>query len=164
MEIVDMIVLGIVGMSSLLGIFRGLVKEALSLTAWITAVILASLFGDTLAVKMEDLIEGPIVRKIVAVVLIFISTVFVGGLIGNLISKATAAVGLKSVDCGLGAMFGIARGLIIVTIIVMMTAPLGIVTEEYNQSFSVPYILELGEFLQSKLGVTPPNPATLISA
>ena len=84
-------------MSSLLGIFRGLVKEALSLTAWITAVILASLFGDILAVKMEDLIEGPMVRKIVSVVLIFISTVFVGGLIGNLISKATAAVGLKSV-------------------------------------------------------------------
>lgn len=155
MAIVDIIVLGSVGLSCLFGAFRGLVKEALSLSFWIGAVVLASMFSDQASVFLERVNDNAALRRIVAFVLIFIVTVFAGGLISNLISKLTSAAGLGSVDRALGALFGIIRGVVIVTVVVVLTLQLEFTREVYGESILVPYIMVLGEFFQNLLGLTP---------
>jgi membrane protein required for colicin V production len=132
----------------LFGGLRGLVKEALSLLYWIAAVVLASMFSEAVADTMTGLIDTRSVRTIAAFVLIFVATIFAGALISNLISRATAAVGLRAVDRGLGAIFGIIRGVVIVTVIVMLTAQLGTLNEIYTESVLVPYLMIVAEYLR----------------
>lgn len=145
---VDIIVIGIVALSCLFGAIRGLVKEAFSLGFWIAAVVLASVFSNDLADAMTGLIDTASVRTIAAFVLIFIIMVFTGALVSNFISRATAAVGLGAVDRGLGAIFGIIRGVVLVTVVVMLTAQLDAVNGIYSASVLVPHLMVVAEYLR----------------
>lgn len=154
MAIVDIIVLSIIGLSCAFGGFRGLVKEALSLAFWIGAAVLASLFSDEAAVHLVSSIDNPALRRVAAFVLIFVVTVFIGGLLSNLFSKLMSRAGLGGVDRMLGALFGIIRGVVIVTVVVMMTSQLEFTREVYGQSILMPYIMVLAEFFQNLFGLT----------
>jgi membrane protein required for colicin V production len=57
-------------------------------------------------------------------VLVFVVSIFVGGLLASMIKKMFAAAGLAPVDRALGAMFGLARGVVLLlaaTVAVGMT-------------------------------------------
>jgi len=149
MAIADITVLATIGISFLFGVWRGLIKEALSLVFWIGAVILASLFSTRLAVHFEGFIDNPAVQRLVAFVLIFVVTVFAGGLISNLFSKLTSAAGLRGSDRGLGGLFGIVRGLVICTLVVMLTLELEVMKPWYSESLTVPYLMGLAEYLEN---------------
>lgn len=153
MGIVDLIILGIVLLSCLFGAFRGLVKEALSLAFWIGAAVLASVFNDALALRLAFISDSPVVRQIAAFILIFVFTVFAGGLLSNLISKLMSRAGLGGVDRALGALFGIIRGLVIVTIIVMLTVRLPVTREPYGESILMPYIMVLADLFEDLFGL-----------
>ncbi len=155
MAIVDIIVLSVIGLSCLFGGFRGLMKEALSLAFWIGAAVLASVFSDEAAGYLTGTIDNPVMRRIAAFVLIFVVTVFTGGIISNLLSKLMSAAGLGGVDRMLGALFGIIRGIVIVTVVVMLTAQLDSTREAYGQSILMPYIMVLAQFFQDLFGLAP---------
>jgi membrane protein required for colicin V production len=164
LTIVDIIVLGVIALSCVYGGLRGLVKEAFSLAFWIAAVVLASIFSADVADTMTGLIDTASVRTIAAFVLIFIATVFAGALISNLISKATAAIGLKAVDRGLGAIFGIIRGIVIVTVVVMLTADIDAVMEIYNDSIFVPHLMIVAEYLRELFDLSLAAASATVSA
>jgi membrane protein required for colicin V production len=151
MAIADIIILAVIGLSLLFGGFRGLVKEALALGFWIAAAVLASVFNVRAAGLFAGLISNPAVQRIAAFIVIFVVTVFTGGLISNLISRLTTAAGLGGVDRGLGALFGIVRGVVIVTLVVMLTAQFEITRVWYGESRLVPYALVLAEYFQNLL-------------
>jgi membrane protein required for colicin V production len=153
--IVDLIVLGIILLSCLFGAFRGLVKEALSLAFWIGAAILASVFSAGVAAQLTGVIDTPVLRQVAAFVLIFIFTVFAGGLISNGISKLMSRAGLGGIDRTLGALFGIIRGVVIVTVVVMLTAGLELTREIYGESILMPYLMVLADFFQELFGIEP---------
>lgn len=155
MAIVDLIILGIILLSCLFGAFRGLVKEALSLAFWIGAAILASVFSGAVAAHLTGIIDTPVLRQVAAFVLIFVFTVFAGGLISNGISRLMSKAGLGGVDRMLGALFGIIRGVVIVTIVVMLTAGLEVTRELYGESMLMPYIMVLADFFQDLFGLEP---------
>jgi membrane protein required for colicin V production len=159
--VVDIIILAIIGVSALLGVFRGLVKEALSLAFWIGAAVLASLFSDALAAQLAGTIDNPIARQVAAFILIFVFTVFAGGLISNLISKLMSKAGLGGVDRALGALFGIIRGVVIVTVIVMLTGELEFTRGIYGDSILTPYIMVLADFFLDLFGMERPQPPAL---
>lgn len=154
MAVADIIVLATIGISFLFGVWRGLVKEALSLAFWIGAVILAGMFSAQLSVKLSRWIANPALQQVAAFVIIFIGTVFAGGLISNLVSRLTSAAGLKAADRGLGGLFGIFRGVVIVTVAVMLTVQIAAVKPWYEDSRTVPYLLVLGEYFQDLLGLS----------
>lgn len=155
LTLTDVIVLGTVGISFLFGAWRGLVKEALSLACWIAAAVLAVMFNDTLAPRLGWISETPTVQKVAATVLIFVGTVFGGGLVSNLVSKLTAAAGLKAADRALGALFGVIRGVVIATLFVMLTADFQLFKPYYSEARTVPYLMVLAEHFQSILGLGP---------
>jgi membrane protein required for colicin V production len=159
---VDIIVLGIIALSCLFGGLRGLIKEALSLGFWIAAVVLAGMFSSDVADMMTGLIDNASVRKIAAFVLIFIATVFAGALASNLISKATAAIGLKAVDRALGALFGIVRGVVIDTVIIMLTAQIDVLMEIYSTSILVPHLMVVAEYLRELFDLSMTTAATTV--
>lgn len=151
MALADIIVLAIIALSLLVGLWRGLVKEALSLACWIAAVVLALMFNDEVAVYLDAWIASAGLQRIVAFVMIFVVTVFAGGLVSTVISKLTSAVGLQAADRALGGLFGLLRGLVIVTLAVMLTASFETFRPWYAESRTAPYLLDLAEQFRSLL-------------
>ena len=96
------------------GIWRGLVREVVSLAGWIIAFLAANLFAGPLADALPRSISRPELRVLVAFVAIFVVTLTLCALAALLLSRLLKAAGLASLDRTLGGLFGAARGVIIV--------------------------------------------------
>ncbi len=117
---VDYILLVIVAVSALLSLWRGFMKEALSLVSWIAALWVGMLFFFDLSRMMRDWIDTSTIRNVVAFGLLFIGTLLVGGLVNYLTGQLISKTGLTSTDRILGMLFGVARGVVIIAVLVML--------------------------------------------
>jgi membrane protein required for colicin V production len=125
MSSTDWILSAILAASMLLGVWRGLVYEVLSVIGWIAAFVLAQWFAPTVAAQLPMESSGDTLRYAAAFILVFVASVFAAGLISALMKKVISAVGLRPVDRMLGAIFGLFRGVILllaVSVVVHMTA------------------------------------------
>ena len=125
MAAIDWILVAVLAASMLLGAWRGLVYEVLSVIGWIAAFLLAQWFAPDVAEKLPIQNSGETLRYAAAFVLVFIVSVFVAGLISALMKKIISVVGLRPVDRIMGAVFGLFRGLIFLlafSVVVHMTA------------------------------------------
>ncbi|GMQ84240.1 MAG: CvpA family protein [Gammaproteobacteria bacterium] len=149
---VDYILLLVVVVSALLSLWRGFMKEALSLVSWIAALWVGMLFFDDLARVMRDWIDTPTIRNVVAFGLLFIATLLVGGLVNYLAGQLVRRTGLTSTDRILGMIFGIARGVVIVAVLVML-AGLTTVPQDpwWQESALLGYFQDIALWLRSFL-------------
>jgi len=120
MTIFDFVVIGIIGVSIVLSIMRGLVREVLSIAGWVIAFVAASSYAADFEPMLPSEISGESLRMIVSFVALFISTLLVSGLLTMLVSALIKGVGLGFVDRITGAVFGFIRGLAIVLVLVLM--------------------------------------------
>ena len=124
MAAVDLAVLGVLVLSLLIGAWRGLVYEVLSVLGWALSFYLAQWFAPDVALLLPLQSASEPVRYAAAFVLVFIGAVFAAGLLAVLIKKLVDAIGLRPVDRTLGAAFGLVRGVILllaVTVVINMT-------------------------------------------
>jgi membrane protein required for colicin V production len=117
---VDWVIIGIIALSGLIGLLRGLVREALSLIAWAAAIWVALSFSHYVAGLLVKQISAPSVRLIVAFAALFVITLILAALVNYLIAKLVDKTGLSGTDHMLGVFFGIARGVVLVAIIVLL--------------------------------------------
>jgi membrane protein required for colicin V production len=114
MTALDYAVLGVLAISIAWGIWRGLVREVISLVGWIIAFLAANLLAGPLGEALPQSFARPEIRVLVAFVGIFVVTLVLTSLAGLLLGKILKAVGLGGLDRTLGGVFGLARGLLIV--------------------------------------------------
>lgn len=125
MSSTDWILIALLTASMLVGAWRGLVYEVMSVIGWIAAFLLAQWFAPEVADKLPMKSSGETLRYAAAFVVVFIASVFAAGLLSSLMKKLISAVGLRPVDRILGAVFGVFRGLILLlalSVVVHMTA------------------------------------------
>lgn len=120
MTIFDYLVLFVLICSIVISTLRGLVKEVLSLLSWIVALVVANAYGEELAKLLPDVIPGNSTRLIVAFVALFIGVRLLMLLLSMAVDAVIKASGLTIVDRGLGGLFGLARGLVIVLAAVLV--------------------------------------------
>ena len=113
MSWLDYAVLGVTLLSVAWGLWRGLVREVISLAGWVLAFLAANLFAAPLAEALPRSIPQPELRVIVAFVAIFVVTLTLATLAAVLLSRALKAVGLAGLDRTLGGLFGLARAALI---------------------------------------------------
>lgn len=124
MATVDWIFLVVLAFSLLLGAWRGLVFEVLSLLSWIAAFVLAQWLALDVATRLPMSGASESIQYAAGFVLVFVVSIFVGGLLARMIKKMFAAAGLAPADRALGAVFGLARGVVLLlaaTVAVGMT-------------------------------------------
>ena len=120
MTFVDWTLIGILGLSFVVGAWRGLVYEVLSVFVWLAAFVLAQWFAPDVAAKLPMAGTTQSLRYAAGFILVFVGTAFVAGLITQLIKKLVTAVGLRPVDRTLGAIFGLLRGAILLLAIAVV--------------------------------------------
>lgn len=110
----DYVVLTILVASIVVSVLRGLVKEVLSLLAWLAAFVIANRYGADMAALLPDAVPGDAMRLVAGFAILFVLTLIVAALVNRAIAHIVAASGLRVVDRGLGGVFGLARGALIV--------------------------------------------------
>jgi membrane protein required for colicin V production len=122
---IDWALLGVLVLSMLIGAWRGLVYEVLSVLGWAVSFFAAQWFAPSVAAMLPLQSASEPVRYAVAFVLVFIGVLVVCSLLTVAIKKLVQAVGLRPIDRTLGAGFGILRGLILLlaaTVVMNMTS------------------------------------------
>ena len=145
----DFVVLGIVGLSILLGIMRGGVKEILSLAAWVLAFVLAKTFADVAAGWMPAIISSPALRYLGGFILVFIVVMAVAMLLSLLLAESLKAAGLGAFDRFLGLVFGALRGVAIVLTLVLLAGLTALPkTELWQHALLAPALVKLAVMAQ----------------
>tara|TARA_R110000744_G_scaffold114512_3_gene214166 strand:- start:755 stop:1243 length:489 start_codon:yes stop_codon:yes gene_type:complete len=114
MNWIDYAIIGVILLSTVISLVRGFVKEAISLAVWFCAFFIASRFYADLATYLTS-IDDQTIRNGVAIAILFVVTLILGGLLNYLISQLVHYTGLSGTDRALGAVFGVLRGILIVS-------------------------------------------------
>jgi membrane protein required for colicin V production len=113
MNLVDLLVLAIVGISALLGLSRGLVRELLGLGSWVVAGLGAYRFGPAARPMLEQAIGNPDIADPAAYAIVFVLLLVVLSLLSNLIGRAVELSALGGLDRSLGLVFGVLRAAVV---------------------------------------------------
>jgi membrane protein required for colicin V production len=111
--VLDWIFIVVLVLSTLLGAWRGLVAEVLSVVGWIAAFIVAQLFATTIGQLLPTQGFSDSLRYAAGFACAFIGTAFAAGLVTWMVKKMIESVGLRPVDRTLGAAFGLVRGTVL---------------------------------------------------
>ncbi len=134
MSIFDYLVLFVLICSVIISTLRGLVKEVLSLLAWIVAFVVANAYSESLAALLPEAVPGQTTRLIVAFIALFIGVRILMMLLTMALDALVKASGLTVVDRGLGGLFGLARGALIVLAAVLLCGMTAIPQQEFWKS------------------------------
>jgi membrane protein required for colicin V production len=112
---IDWAILTVLLISALISIKRGFVKEILSLISWMAAFVIARIFSGHLDVLLLQWIQTPSARYGAAFGILFAMTLIIGSMLNHLVGELVRAIGLAGTDRMFGIVFGVTRGLIMVT-------------------------------------------------
>jgi len=137
---VDNVFLAIFFISAIAGLMRGLVKEVISLITWVAAFVVASLFATPVAQyftssqSVQSVVSSAssavgsnaaatsvsMLSVGISYVILFVVTLIVGSIFNYILSKAVEGQGISFFNRLLGAVFGLARGFLLVLIVVFL--------------------------------------------
>lgn len=116
----DYFVIATLLVSSLLGVLRGFVRTVFALAGWIIALLGAPLLTGPLIAT-----TGWSVPPLFVGVLVFFVLLIAVRLLGALIARALAGIGLGSADRTFGAALGVLRALVLITVVALVGRHLG---------------------------------------
>ncbi|TFW71697.1 colicin V production protein [Methylotenera oryzisoli] len=120
MTIFDYIVLIIIGLSVILSVMRGMIREVLAIVGLVAAFYVGVTYTNQLLPMMPVDIPNDALRVLAAFLVLFLATLLLATLLGIALSAIFKKAGLGWLNRFLGALFGVARGLLIVCVIVFL--------------------------------------------
>ena len=159
---VDYVIIGIIALSAIIGLARGLIREVIALAVWIVAALAAWMFYVPVAEQLTPWIETPSVRMAAAVLILVFGVLIVGAIVAYLLSVLVDKTGLTGTDRLLGMVFGAGRGAVLVALLVFL-ATLTPVAEDpwWSQSRLLPKFQLLADLM---LDMIPPDVTDRIRA
>lgn len=157
MSAVDVAILAVVGISFLIGLVRGFVRETLSLITWAVALWAAFTFADRFTQHFDQFLNDPTLRLIASFIVVFVITLVLFSLVGFLISSVFESTGLTGIDRSLGGVFGILRGVIIVAVLIILARFTGFPDEPWWQESVLidhfkPLVVFINDLIPNNLG------------
>tara|TARA_B100001059_G_scaffold111986_1_gene112213 strand:+ start:1709 stop:2200 length:492 start_codon:yes stop_codon:yes gene_type:complete len=144
---VDVFIVAILGISSMLGAWRGMVRELLSLSFLVLAVVIAQSYGTVVSEMLVSVVANGTVRYFVAVCCLFVAVLIFGALVIFISQKFLILTGLMLIDRGLGVVFGLVRGALIVLILTFVARPFVNGSDMWATSIFLPYVDSLSQLL-----------------
>lgn len=116
----DYLVLAGFGVSIAWGAWRGLVREVISIAAWVLAFVGANALYEPLAQLLPASVPSPELRVLIAFLAVFVVVLAACTLAGQLLARMVKGAGLAGLDRVLGGLFGVARGLLVLLVFALL--------------------------------------------
>ncbi|MFK8030797.1 MAG: CvpA family protein [Gammaproteobacteria bacterium] len=162
---IDYLIVAILLLSMIVGFFRGFFPELVSIVTWIVAIFAAMNFSGLVEPYLQGKLGSVVVELWAARLIMFVTVLVLGGLLGQLISLLIDKSGLSGTDRMLGLVFGVARGAVILGVMLILGQLLGFQREPWwPQSKFIPTVERVGnalrvmapdsvnEYLEDKIG------------
>lgn len=117
----DFAVLGLIVVSLSIGVWRGVMSEILALIAWVAAFLAARAWGARVGELTATGLVDPLWRHVAGFLEVFVGVLVLFALARWLVTLMLKAVGLRPLDRVLGAIFGIARGVLVAWVAVLLS-------------------------------------------
>ena len=148
----DYIIIGTLALSILIGLWRGLVSEVLALAIWIAAFWVAWALGPSVAARFDHIIELPSARIIVGYGICFVTVLILGALLRFVLGKLIEGTGLSGTDRLLGMLFGFARGVLLVSLLVFLIGFTAFTRDPWwQQSVLLPQFQRVAAWLEQRV-------------
>ena len=148
----DYLLLGILLLSTLVGLLRGFVREVFSLFLWAAGLFVAFRFSTPASELLTPLLNSPLLRAIAAFLLLFLLTVFVGNLFAMLLQHLLDKAGLSAMDRGLGGAFGFLRAVLVSAALVLLIQASSLTQSDwYRHSKAIPWFTPVAHTLYNHL-------------
>ncbi len=145
---IDYAIIALIVISSVIGLLRGFIKEAFSLLLWVAAIWVGLNFSREFSGFLDGMISLPSARMAAAFAVLFILTLVIGGLISFLLSALIEKTGLTGSDRFAGMIFGIIRGAVVVSLIIMLAGLTPLPEDSWwKESTLIPPFQSLAEWL-----------------
>lgn len=152
MNVVDIAIVVIILISLLIGLFRGFIREVLSLFSWIAALWIAYTYAVIGALYLQPYIDQPPFRVVIAFSGIFVLALILISIFSYLIYRVLSVAGISGVDRSLGTLFGVLRGIVIVAVLILAATFMDFISLPWWQgSLLVNYFNPVTDFIQSLL-------------
>lgn len=140
MTVFDYAVLVIVGISILISLMRGAVREILSLLGWVLAFYVARTYAIQVMPLLPYDIPSEKLKMLAAFIIVFLAVLLITSLIAIALSGLLKEIGLGWLNRLLGGVFGFLRGLLIVTVLMILAGMTQLPKDERwtNAMFSAP--------------------------
>lgn len=149
---VDLTFIIITTLSVFIGLYRGFIREALSLFVWILAVWVAVTYVNPVSDALQNSIANYHMRVIAAFTLLFIATVFLGAMLNHLIGRFIQRTGLTGVDHVLGILFGFLRSMLLLALIALAINFTPFVdSQTWHDSLLVPFVNPMAKWLAANV-------------
>jgi membrane protein required for colicin V production len=147
----DLLILGVLVVSMVLGLIRGFVREAVAVLAWLGGLWLAWRYAPLIEPLLGGAVGEPPVSTWTARALIVLAVLIVGWLVAGILSHLLRHSGLSLlVDRLLGATFGLLRGAVVVAVFVLLGQFVEMTEVAWwQQSKLLPYAAELAGWIQT---------------
>jgi membrane protein required for colicin V production len=119
---VDLIMAGLLLLSMVVGVWRGLVREVMALAGWVVAYVGAQALAEPLAPSLPIGAPAGVVNLAATFALVFVAVLFAWALLTRLLSAVIKATPLSAIDRLLGAAFGLARGVVVLLVVTTVLA------------------------------------------
>jgi len=149
MPIIDILLAVAIAISVVIGIFRGFVKEAVSIASLLFAIWAALYFGPSIGTVSEAWLNSEELQMWFGRALVFIIILAIGGLLGWGISKLIRLSALSGVDRFMGSIFGALRGVLLAALFVIGGQFAGFDNDDWWQdSRLIPYVETVADWIK----------------
>ena len=148
----DLAIAGLILISALIGLVRGLIKELLSLVGWVAAFLIALYFSAQVVQYVPDTWGPPTLRLAIAFLAVFVAVLVVSSILQWLMATLVETTGLSGTDRLLGLLFGGARGILIALLVLMGLRGVAAETTWWQASQWQPQLLALEDEVRDWLG------------
>jgi len=148
LNLFDYLLIAIVGLSMVISLWRGFVREMISMIGLIAAFLVATRTSGWAGDQLDGVISNDTVADVVGFGLIFILIVVIVAMIGAVIRRLMIAADLTATDRTLGLLFGLARGVLLIGLGMLIYTSMERPTASFvKKSVLSPYAMELGNML-----------------
>ena len=148
----DIIVFSILGLSVVLSLFKGLVKEIFSLLSYLGGYLMAAHYQQSFAQVFIEIIPSKAIAKLIALIAIYIFTAIIISLIGRVFrSMIMSATKLSIFDRLIGGIVGFGKGLILIIAIIYPIQFFPNISQKLTQdSQTAPYLAKVLQLINQK--------------